>query len=151
MSDDDKKSVELIPYDPQDDNTKEITVQTDVQLAKDNIKGVIESLTPAFVDLVTIARQSQNDKYFTALSSLAKTMLDANKELIQLSKTDKEIEKISLENEAKKEGKGDNITNVNQLYVSSSEMLDQILEKLGKAEKKIDKVKKKEKPNGNEN
>lgn len=129
----------ITPYEPQDDNTKEVNIQTDIELAKGNIKGMLEQLTPAFLDLVDIARQSQHEKYYAALSSLAKTMIDANKELIGVAKTDKEIEKLSIDNEQKKAGSADTVQNVNQLYVSSSEMLDQILDKLSKAKKKADK------------
>jgi hypothetical protein len=137
---DDEKPVELIPYDPQDNKEKIITPQTDVEVAKDNIKGILQNLTPAFLELVDIARQSQHEKYFAALSSLAKTMVDANKELMNVTKTDKEIEKIALDNEQRKAGSGDTVTNVeNNLFVTSSEMLDQIMEKLSKAKKKVDK------------
>ena len=142
-------TLNIVPYDSIENKT--IQVQNDVEFARDNIKGVIETITPALIDLATIARQSQNDKYYAALSSLAKTVVDANKELITVSKTDKEIEKLSIENDAKRNEDEDNMTQINQLYVSSADVLDQIIEKLGKAksrvEKKMKDTKKKESDN----
>lgn len=98
--------------------TKNITVlkreqpDDDYEYARRNLYDVIEKGQSALEDIVDIARQSESARAFEVAANLMKTMVDANKDLLQLAKTKKEIEAVN--NIPDKQ-----ITN-NNLFVGSS-------------------------------
>lgn len=88
----------------------------DIELAKRNIENIIGLGDDAVKEMVSIAKQSESPRAFEVVSTLMKTLLDANKDYVELS-TKKRFAKE--EEETKQET---NITN-NNLIVSTADLL----------------------------
>ena len=94
----------------------------DYEYARQNLYDVIEKGNHALEDIMDIAKQSESARAFEVVTNLIKTMVDANKDLLQLAKTKKELDKT----EEPQEGKTVN----NNLFVgSSAELLKMIKDK----------------------
>jgi hypothetical protein len=69
------------------------TVTTDFEYARGNLIAAIEKGQEALTDVVDIASQTQRASSFEAVSSLLNSVVAANKELLELSKKKKDLEK----------------------------------------------------------
>ena len=87
-------------------------VEEDFEAARLNLLEIIETSRKAMDELALLAEQSQNDKYYAALSSLLKTYVDANERLLDIQ------EKIRLI--TKKEKMPGNVTN--NLIITTDEL-----------------------------
>ena len=98
--------------------TKTITVlekekhSDDYEYARRNLYDVIEKGQSALEDIVDIARQSESARAFEVAANLMKTMVEANKDLLELAKKKKELETVVG-------GPDKQVTN-NNLFVGSS-------------------------------
>ena len=91
----------------------------DYEYARQNLYDVIEKGNHALEDIMDIAKQSESARAFEVVTNLIKTMVDANKDLLQLAKTKKDLDKDSDSQETK--------TVNNNLFVgSSAELLKMI-------------------------
>ena len=98
------------------------TEKNDYEYARQNMYDIIEKGTSALEDIVDIARQSESPRAFEVVTNLIKTLADANKDLMDLAKKNKELSKPDASNENK--------TVNNNLFVgSSSELLKMIKDK----------------------
>lgn len=88
-------------------------VLKDFETARENLLEIIESGQQSIAELTQLCSQSQNDKYYAALSSLMKTVTDANEKLLTLQEKIREIENL-VRNEPKQ------VTN--QLILTTSEL-----------------------------
>jgi len=80
---------------------------------------VIEKGNNALEDIMDVAKQSESPRAYEVVTNLIKTMVDANKDLLTLAKTRKELEKYQ-------EPEQKNITNNNLFVGSSAELLKMI-------------------------
>jgi Terminase DNA packaging enzyme len=94
-------------------------VKNDYEYARQNLYDVIEKGSSALEDIIDIAKQSESPRAFEVVTNLIKTMVDANKDLLTLAKTRKELEKVETPEEK-------NITNNNLFVGSSAELLKMI-------------------------
>ena len=93
--------------------------ETDYQYARDNFYNVIEKGTQALEDMLDVAKASEHPRAYEVVSTLMKTLVDANKDLVSMGEKKKKDE----------EPKGDDgkpVTN-NNLFVGSTAELQQIL------------------------
>jgi len=93
--------------------------ETDYQYARDNFYNVIEKGTEALEDMLNVAKASEHPRAYEVVSTLMKTLVDANKDLVSMGEKKKKDE----------EPKGDDgkpVTN-NNLFVGSTAELQQIL------------------------
>jgi gas vesicle protein len=98
------------------------TEKNDYEYARQNMYDIIEKGQSALEDIVDIARQSESPRAFEVVTNLIKTLADANKDLMDLAKKNKELTKPDASNETK--------TVNNNLFVgSSSELLKMIKDK----------------------
>jgi len=104
--------------------TVAIDDNSDYEYARQNIYGVIETGANALDQLAQIAAQTQHPRAFEVLANLVKTMVDANKDLLNIRKTKLEIEKASGEN--MNDGMGGNKVQ-NNLFVGSTAELQKFL------------------------
>ena len=104
--------------------TVTIDDNTDYEYARQNIYGVIETGANALDQLAQIAAQTQHPRAFEVLANLVKTMVDANKDLLNIRKTKLEIEKASGENMSDSMG-GNKVQN--NLFVGSTAELQKFL------------------------
>lgn len=76
---------EVKPYVPQ------TTAEEDFDYARANLKDAIDQGNQALEQLIDIADQSQHPRAYEVVSTLINTIVNANKDLLDLSKKKKEI------------------------------------------------------------
>lgn len=76
---------EVAPYVPQ------TTAEEDYDYARANLKDVIDRGNDALDQLVDIADQSQHPRAYEVISTLMNTLVNANKDLLELAKKKKDI------------------------------------------------------------
>jgi hypothetical protein len=62
------------------------SANNDFQIARNNIHNIIESGSQALDELLMVASQSQHPRAYEVISTLIKTLVDANKDLLELQK-----------------------------------------------------------------
>ena len=102
-----------ITIDEDDENLK------DLAKVRENIEGVIEIGNEAVREMLEIAKQSEQPRAFEVVSTLMKTMLDANKDFADVS-TKKKFAQEEIN--APKEAAQTNTVN-NNLIVSTADLL----------------------------
>jgi hypothetical protein len=108
---------DIVPIDPAQIEENE-TVK-DIGLAKKNIENIIKHGDDSLVEIISIAKQSQSPRAFEVVSALMKTLLDANKDFVDMSMKKKyAIDEMN----APKEAAQNNVTN-NNLIVSTADLL----------------------------
>lgn len=93
--------------------------ETDYQYARDNFYNVIEKGTQALEDMLNVAKASEHPRAYEVVSTLMKTLVDANKDLVSMGEKKKK-------DEEPKAPDGTPVTN-NNLFVGSTAELQQIL------------------------
>jgi hypothetical protein len=104
--------------------TVAIDDNSDYEYARQNIYSVIETGANALDELAQVAAQTQHPRAYEVLANLVKTMVEANKDLLNIRKTKLEIEKASGENMS--DGMGGNKVQ-NNLFVGSTAELQKFL------------------------
>ena len=97
------------------ENTSSET-ERDYKYARQNFIDIIEKGAEALEELMDVARQSQHPRAYEVLATTMKTLIDANKDLVEMSR------KNNPETEENPSGK---VTN--NLFVGSTNDLQQIL------------------------
>lgn len=92
----------------------------DIELAKSNIQNIIELGDDAVKEMVSIAKQSESPRAFEVVSTLMKTLLDANRDFVEVSS-----KKRFAKEEATGGKKETNVTN-NNLIISTADLLKMI-------------------------
>ena len=95
------------------------TIKNDYDYARDNLYNIIEKGNNALEDIMDIAKQSESARAFEVVTNLIKTMVDANKDLLELAKKKKELDKTEEPDQT-------NVTNNNLFVGSSAELLKMI-------------------------
>lgn len=91
----------------------------DIDLAKQNIKDIMERGDTSLTELIAIAKQSESPRAFEVVSTMMKTLIDANKEYVEMS-TRKKYAK-----EETPAASQNNVTN-NNLILSTNDLLKMI-------------------------
>lgn len=97
--------------------------ENDYDYARKNMYDVIEKGARALEEILDVAVSSQHPRAYEVLATTMKTLVDANKELVQLSKKKNEEEKL---NNDPQPGSGGNVTN-NNLFVGTTHDLLKVL------------------------
>ena len=106
---------EIKPVDSIDE-----TVDNDFKYARENLYNIIERGSDALNTLVDVANQSQHPRAFEVVSQLVKTLSDTNKDLLELQRKIKVINKDIQE--------GPKTVN-NSLYVGNTADLQKFINK----------------------
>lgn len=94
----------------------------DIDLAKNNIKNIIEQGDDALREMISLAKQSESPRAYEVASTLMKTLLDANRDYVEMSTK----KKFALDEvNAPKEAAQTNVTN-NNLILSTTDLLKMI-------------------------
>ena len=122
LSDETKSMIEVINDDRevtpvQKMNLSDDDVMDDYQYARENLKGIIESAQQSIDDLSSIASTSESPRAYEVLSTLMKTIVDANKDLLELQRKVKLLKEDS--------GQPKNVTNA--LFVGSTSELQKLI------------------------
>ena len=110
-----EQTKELKPVDNSDE-----TVDNDFKYARENLYNIIERGSDALNTLVDVANQSQHPRAFEVVSQLVKTLSDTNKDLLELQRKIKVINKDIQE--------GPKTVN-NSLYVGNTAELQKFINK----------------------
>lgn len=94
----------------------------DIELARKNIENIIKQGDDSLKEMISIAKQSESARAFEVASNLMKTLLDANRDFVDMSMKKKYAkEEITKPKEAAQT----NVTN-NNLIVSTADLLKMI-------------------------
>jgi hypothetical protein len=88
----------------------------DYEYARRNNYDIIEKGMSALEDIIDIAKQSESARAFEVATNLMKTMLDANKDLLELAQKNKELTREDKITDKQ-------VTNNNLFVGSSAELL----------------------------
>lgn len=94
-------------------------LERDYKYARQNFIDIIEKGASALEELMDVAVQSQHPRAYEVLATTMKTLIDANKDLVEMSR------KNNPEPEQKQAGNSNKVTN--NLFVGSTNELQQIL------------------------
>ena len=111
---------ELIDVTPKDDSAEE-----DFQEARNTIKELIEDARESLDVLMGIANQGESPRAFEVVSILLKTLLQANRDLIELRKIHNESQDLGPSS-------GKTVTNNNLLIATTKQINDLIKESVKK-------------------
>jgi len=108
------KDVEVLKPD-----TKNDEIESDYKYARENLYNAIERGSDALEELVELAKQSQSPRAFEIVGQMIKTLIDANKDLLEVQKKVKDLKKEET-------AKGpNNVTNA--LFVGNTAELQKLL------------------------
>lgn len=93
-------------------------IEKDFKYARDNFYNVIEKGSEALEDMLNVARASEHPRAYEVVSTIMKTLMDANKDLVDLAEKKKKADKPEEEKQR--------VTN-NNLFVGSTADLQQLL------------------------
>jgi hypothetical protein len=111
---------ELIEHEPVksptvvESNGQEKDVEHDYQYVRNNLHEIIDKGSMSLDALLELAKASEHPRAFEVVGQLTKTLVDANKDLIEVQRKIKELKKDTVEKESAK-----NVTN-NNLFVGST-------------------------------
>ena len=120
-----KKETEVIIPKKVDTNKEESEADIDYKYARENLYTIIEKGQESLNTLVDVAQQSQHPRAFEVVSQLVKTLSDTNKDLLELQRKIKVINKDIQE--------GPKTVN-NSLYVGNTADLQKFINKRKESE-----------------
>jgi hypothetical protein len=110
------KSNELLVVDTRN------PVETDTDIARENIKDLLNKGNKAVEELAVVARDSQHPRAYEVMAGMLKNLADMNKDLLEIQKRKKDL-MVSSDNKAGE-------VNVNNaLFVGSTAELMKLLKK----------------------
>ena len=95
-------------------------IDADYQYARDNLRSIINAAQASIEDLSSIASTSESPRAYEVLSGLIKTIVDANKDLLELQRKVKLLQQ-------EEDSKPQNVTNA--LFVGSTTELQKLIKK----------------------
>ena len=111
----------IVPINIEEDETFK-----DIEKARSNIENIISQGDEGLKEMMTLAKQSESPRAFEVAANLMKTMLEANKDFVEMS-LKKKYHKEELEAPKQEEASQNNVTN-NNLILSTSDLLKLIKE-----------------------
>jgi hypothetical protein len=100
-----------------------IDSDSDFELARHNIRAILDKGNYALDELISVASQSQHPRAYEVLSTMIKTLADTNKDLLTIAKTKKELDGDTQTQQTK--------TINNNLFVGSTSELQKLLKQHG--------------------
>jgi hypothetical protein len=135
----DDNNMEIIPASSSDTistlikDAHDDSASTDFEYARANFHSIIETAQDAMRELMEVAISSQNPRAFEVLSNHMKTILEANKGLLDLQK---EIRDIKNKDIPQNQTALDSPKIQNNLFVGSTAELSKMLKELNNGNKK---------------
>jgi hypothetical protein len=96
-------------------------IDKDYEYARSNFYNVIESGTEALEQMLDVAKASEHPRAYEVVSTIMKTLVDANKDLVKMS-----TDKLKVEGESSTDSSQNPTTN-NNLFVGSTNELQQLI------------------------
>jgi dTDP-D-glucose 4,6-dehydratase len=128
LSDSEYSESEIVPIDNVENNIEIVNpsntdTDDDFEYARENIRDTIDKASSALDGILHLAKEAEHPRAYEVASGLVKTLVDANKDLLELRKKKKDIEKEEPKNET-------NVTN-NSLFIGSTAELQKLISKRG--------------------
>jgi hypothetical protein len=98
----------------------------DLEFVRGNIHGILKHGNASLEDMIDLARQSESPRAFEVAATLMKTLLDANKEFVDVSTKKKDFR---LDREKPDSGNSGPRTVNQNLFLSTKDLLKMISEK----------------------
>jgi hypothetical protein len=111
----------IVPINVEEDETFK-----DIEKARNNIENIISQGDDGLKEMMALAKQSESPRAFEVAANLMKTMLEANKDFVEMS-LKKKYHREELEAPKQDEASQNNVTN-NNLILSTSDLLKLIKE-----------------------
>lgn len=113
------ESLDLVPLEKDSyDLVETDNIDDDYEFARTNIINIISKGTGALDDMAEVARQSESPRAYEVLTNQIKTLIDANKDLLELAKKKQDLKPKEKQNEK--------VTNNNLFVGSPTELLEMI-------------------------
>ncbi len=113
------ESLDLVPLEKDSyDIVETDNIDDDYEFARTNIINIISKGTGALDDMAEVARQSESPRAYEVLTNQIKTLVDANKDLLELAKKKQDLKPKEKQNEK--------VTNNNLFVGSPTELLEMI-------------------------
>ena len=119
---DDDNTMPLTPVTIDNASNDEERADKDYQYARDNFYNVIERGTQALEDMLDVAKASEHPRAYEVVSTIMKTLVDANKDLVAMSEKKAGLKKTGPS--------ADTGTVNNNLFVGSTAELQAMLKDL---------------------
>lgn len=110
--------VDLVKSEPREIEKSDSVYDDDYEYARTNFYNVIEKGTDALEEMLHLAKSSEHPRAFEVVSTLMKTLVDANKDLVKMNEDRKKSQPASEEHKK--------VTN-NNLFVGSTAQLQKML------------------------
>jgi len=131
------KTLNIVPYDPTSDDkkihnegdTEETIFQADQVVARGNMYDIIHESMEAVKDLARIASQSQDPETYSALATILRVSIQANKTLLDMA------DKKRITNNKGSFDQPTNVTN-NILAITTSDLQQMLLDQKENMNKK---------------
>lgn len=107
-------------YEETDDETLR-----DLELARSNIQNIIQTGDDSLKEMIDLAKQSESPRAFEVAATLMKTLLEANKDFVDISSKKKEYKS---EKNKSPDSSQTNVTN-NNLILSTADLLKMLGDK----------------------
>jgi Xaa-Pro aminopeptidase len=110
----------LIESSNQTENQKEVV--SDIEFAKENIRKAMTKADEAYAELIAVAKNSEEARHFEVAATMLKSIVDANKEFVNMSEKKKYAKEELPPSQANDANNVTNVTN-NNLILSTNDML----------------------------
>ena len=97
----------------------------DLELARSNIQNIIQTGDDSLKEMIDLAKQSESPRAFEVAATLMKTLLEANKDFVEISSKKKEYKS---EKNKSPDSSQTNVTN-NNLILSTADLLKMLGDK----------------------
>jgi hypothetical protein len=97
----------------------------DIEKARQNIEQIVELGRESLNEMIELAKQSESPRAFEVASGLMKTLLDANRDFVDMSTRKKYAKEEILNPKKEEEAAQTNVTN-NNLILSTADLLKMI-------------------------
>ena len=108
---------EITPYENKE-------AEEDISTAKENVHNIIQKGSDALDSILQLAKSAESARAYEVVSTMMKTLLDANKDFVDLS-----IKKKAMQEVTKPATQTNNITNHNNLIMSTADVIKMLKNK----------------------
>lgn len=115
-----EEETQVAVYEETDDETLR-----DLELARSNIQNIIQTGDDSLKEMIDLAKQSESPRAFEVAATLMKTLLEANKDFVDISSKKKEYKS---EKNKSPDSSQTNVTN-NNLILSTADLLKMLGDK----------------------
>lgn len=115
-----EEETQVAVYEETDDETLR-----DLELARSNIQNIIQTGDDSLKEMIDLAKQSESPRAFEVAATLMKTLLEANKDFVEISSKKKEYKSEKNKSPDSSQTK---VTN-NNLILSTADLLKMLGDK----------------------